>query len=146
MYRILLAEDNPGDVLLFREALRSSGVVCELVVAEDGEKAVQLIENGAQATNTPLDLIMLDINLPKRSGKEVLRWLRSDPKLAAVPVIILTSSASPDDRIKATQLGADLYIQKSSDLDEALEIGAIVQDQLAKKDRVAQRESPVARG
>jgi two-component system, chemotaxis family, response regulator Rcp1 len=144
VHRILLAEDNPGDVMLFQEALRASGVICELLVAEDGEKAVQLLENSGQpGMSGNLDLIMLDINLPKRSGQDVLRWLRSDPKLAAVPVIILTSSASPDDRKKAIQLGADLYIQKSSDLDEALEIGYIVQNQLKKKAGSALEDHPL---
>jgi two-component system, chemotaxis family, response regulator Rcp1 len=126
--RILLAEDNPGDVLLFREALRHSRLACELVVAEDGEKALKLLEKCVTDghSGTP-DLIVLDVNLPKRSGQDVLRWVRNHPGLATVPVMILTSSASPDDKTKATVLGADLYVQKSSNLDDIFQIGATVQ-------------------
>jgi CheY-like chemotaxis protein len=134
VHRILLAEDNPGDVLLFREALRSCNLAYEMVVAEDGEKALKLLEGAATPGNaaTP-DLIVLDVNLPRRSGQEVLRWVRGNPSLAAVPVIILTSSASPDDKTLATQLGADLYVQKSSDLDEIFQIGHTVQDLLKRR-------------
>ena len=133
MHRILLAEDNPGDVLLFREALRVSKVACDLVVADDGEKALKLLEKLASAQDIAPDLIVLDINLPRRSGQEVLRWVRSSPPLATVPVIILTSSASPEDKTTATQLGADLYVQKSSDLDELFQIGQTVHDLLKRK-------------
>ena len=134
VHRILLAEDNPGDVLLFREALRSSNLAYELIVAEDGEKALKLLEGAGTPGNmaTP-DLIVLDVNLPRRSGQEVLRWVRGNPPLATVPVIILTSSASPDDKTMATQLGADLYVQKSSDLDEIFQIGHTVQDLLKRR-------------
>ncbi len=134
MHRILLAEDNPGDVLLFREALRSCNLPYELMVAEDGEKALKLLERAGTPGNmaTP-HLIVLDVNLPRRSGQEVLRWVRANPPLAAVPVIILTSSASPDDKTLATQLGADLYVQKSSDLDEIFQIGHTVQDLLKRR-------------
>ena len=134
MHRILLAEDNPGDVLLFREALRVCDLAYELIVAEDGEKALRLLENiGSPGNPAPPDLIVLDVNLPRHSGQEVLRWVRGNATLAAVPVIILTSSASPDDKTTATELGADLYVQKSSDLDEIFQIGHTVQDLLKRK-------------
>lgn len=134
MHRILLAEDNPGDVLLFREALRVCNLAYELVVAEDGEKALRLLENiGTPGNPAAPDLIVLDVNLPRHSGQEVLRWVRGNATLAAVPVIILTSSASPDDKTTATQLGADLYVQKSSDLDEIFQFGHTVQDLLKRK-------------
>ena len=134
MYRILLAEDNPGDVLLFREALRVSKLAHELVVADDGEKALKLLEKaGTLGQIARPDLIVLDVNLPRHSGQEVLRWVRASPPLAGVPVIILTSSASPDDKTTATRLGADLYVQKSSDLDELFQIGHTVQDLLKRK-------------
>lgn len=134
MHRILLAEDNPGDVLLFREALRVCNLAYELVVAEDGEKALRLLESiGTPGNPAAPDLIVLDVNLPRHSGQEVLRWVRGNATLAAVPVIILTSSASPDDKTTATQLGADLYVQKSSDLDEIFQFGHTVQDLLKRK-------------
>ena len=133
VHRILLAEDNPGDVLLFREALRSCNLACELVVAEDGEKALKLLQRVASDGLAAPDLIVLDVNLPRRSGQEVLRWVRATPPLVTIPVIILTSSASPDDKTMATQLGADLYVQKSSDLDEIFQIGHTVQDLLERR-------------
>jgi two-component system, chemotaxis family, response regulator Rcp1 len=123
--RIVLAEDNPGDVLLFREALRQSKLACELIVVEDGEKALRLLSE--MPGGTCPDLIVLDVNLPKRSGQDVLKWVRSKPGLEKIPVIMLTSSASPDDRTKALLLGANLYVQKSSNLDEIFQIGCTVQ-------------------
>jgi two-component system, chemotaxis family, response regulator Rcp1 len=132
VFEILLAEDNPGDVLLFREALNSCQLPCNVVVAADGQKAIALL--GDEATGTPAHgptwqphLIVLDVNLPKHNGDSVLRHLRRQPWLKTVPVIMLTSSASPADRAAAIELGANLYLQKSSDLDELLEVGKIVQ-------------------
>jgi two-component system, chemotaxis family, response regulator Rcp1 len=120
----MLAEDNPGDVLLFREALRHSQMTFELMVAEDGEKALRMLEKtSTQDVETRPDLIVLDVNLPRRSGQEVLRWVRSNPRLARVPVMVLTSSSSPEDKASAMQLGADLYVQKSSSLEEVFELG-----------------------
>jgi CheY-like chemotaxis protein len=134
MFCILLVEDNPGDVLLFREALRDRDLAFELVVAEDGEKAINFLAVGLA------DLIVLDVNLPKHSGQEVLRRVRTNPALAGVPVVVLTSSASPIDRAKAIGSGADLYVQKSSNLDEILEIGKTVEDLLKRGIRGVSRE------
>lgn len=133
MFRILLAEDNPGDVLLFQEALKSRGVNCDLVVAEDGHKAISMLHAAVDGRGAAPDLIVLDVNLPKHSGDAVLREVRSRNLLAGIPVIMLTSSASPIDREAALKLGASLYIQKSSDLDELLEIGRLVEDILQNK-------------
>jgi len=129
VFEILLAEDNPGDVLLFREALKSRDLACNVVVAADGQKAINLLsEPGAtQSRAWRPHLIVLDVNLPKHNGDAVLRHVRGQPWLEGVPVIMLTSSASPDDRAKALDLGASLYLQKSSDLDELLEVGKVVE-------------------
>ena len=136
MFEILLAEDNPGDVLLFREALSSRQLQCNVVVAADGQRAMDLLggesveEAGGKATPGPQwrpHLIVLDVNLPKYNGDAVLRHVRRQPWLEGVPVIMLTSSASPADRAAAIDLGANLYLQKSSDLDELLEVGKIVE-------------------
>jgi chemotaxis family two-component system response regulator Rcp1 len=141
VFEILLAEDNPGDVLLFREALNSRELVCNLVVAPDGQKAMALLSGeiggevrGTSAHRPPWqpDLIVLDVNLPKHNGDAVLRHVRRQPWLKGVPVIMLTSSASPADRAAAMDLGANLYLQKSSDLDELLEVGRIVEGILAR--------------
>ena len=127
MFEILLAEDNPGDVLLFQEALNSCQLPCNVVVAADGQRAMALL--GDEALWRP-HLIVLDVNLPKYNGDAVLRHVRRQPSLKGVPVIMLTSSASPADRAAAIELGANLYLQKSSDLDELLEVGKIVKAML----------------
>lgn len=135
MFEILLAEDNPGDVLLFREALASCQLPCNLVVAADGQKAITLL--GDEAAGTPSwrpHLIVLDVNLPKYNGDDVLRHARRQPWLKEVPVIMLTSSPSPADRAAAIELGANLYLQKSSDLDELLDVGKIIKGVLAPAD------------
>jgi CheY-like chemotaxis protein len=133
VFEILLAEDNPGDVLLFREALNSRQLPCNLVVAADGQKAIALLgAEGAAAPSWRPHLIVLDVNLPKHNGDAVLRHVRRQPWLEGVPVIMLTSSASPADRAEAIDLGANLYLQKSSDLDELLEVGKIVEEVLAR--------------
>jgi two-component system, chemotaxis family, response regulator Rcp1 len=131
VFEILLAEDNPGDVLLFREALNSSELPCHLVVAADGQKAIALL--GDEVSGRPAwrpHLIVLDVNLPKYNGDAVLRHVRRQPWLQEVPVVMLTSSASPADRAAAVELGANLYLQKSSDLDELLDIGKIIKQVL----------------
>jgi|SRR5689334_980743 len=123
-YRIWLAEDNPGDVRLFREALNDQGFTFELTVAEDGQKAIALVDSSREGA--PPDLIVLDVNLPRHDGAEVLRRIRSREGLSGTPVIMLTSSASPADQSTAGILGANLYIQKPSDLDELETIGTLV--------------------
>ncbi|HTC34718.1 MAG TPA: response regulator [Bryobacteraceae bacterium] len=131
MFQILLAEDNPGDVLLFREALKSRRVPCNITVAEDGQKAMALLGTAAGGeTEFCPHLIVLDINLPKYNGDAVLTHVRRQPTLKSVPVIVLTSSPSPADRAAALELGANLYLQKSSDLRQLLDIGKIVEDVL----------------
>jgi len=128
VFEILLAEDNPGDVLLFREALNSRRLPCNVVVASDGQKAMALLgDASAEAPVWRPHLIVLDVNLPKYNGDTVLRHVRRQAWLKGVPVIMLTSSASPADRAAAINLGANLYLQKSSDLDELLEVGKIVE-------------------
>src|SRR5690349_10850604 len=116
-FRIWLAEDNPGDVRLFREALNNRAFRCDLTVAEDGQKAIALVRRASEDLTSPRpDLIVLDVNLPRHSGDEVLRQIRSQAAFEGIPVIMLTSSASPADQVTAGALGANLYIQKPSDL------------------------------
>jgi chemotaxis family two-component system response regulator Rcp1 len=145
VFEILLAEDNPGDVLLFREALNSRQLSCNVVVAPDGQKAIALLGGPGETAGGKLPsepspepawrphLIVLDVNLPKHNGDAVLRHVRRQPWLKGVPVIMLTSSASPADRAEAISLGASLYLQKSSDLDELLEVGKIVEAVLSRR-------------
>lgn len=132
-FRILLAEDNPADVYLIEEALREHSVPFTLTLAEDGEDALAMIDAG----RVHPDLILLDLNMPKRSGAEVLGQLNSEVKGRGVPIIILTSSDSPRDREEALRLGATLYIRKPTGLDEFLQIGGTIRSLLLRSEKAA---------
>ena len=121
--RILLAEDNPADVYLIEEALRENGVEFEMVVAEDGEQAITMLAD----PNRELDVVLLDLNLPTRGGSEVLQKLQG----SHLPVIVLTSSDSPADKMQALRLGATHYIRKPTGLDDFLAIGATIKQIVA---------------
>jgi CheY-like chemotaxis protein len=129
MFRILLAEDNPGDVLLFQEAMKNQNFKCELMVAGDGQKAIAMVRDVASGGPRP-HLIVLDVNLPKQNGDAVLRQIRLEPGLAGIPVVVLTSSSSPLDRATADGLGANLYIEKPYDLDGLYRLGQILEEVL----------------
>jgi chemotaxis family two-component system response regulator Rcp1 len=126
--RILLAEDNEGDVFLVRRALEKRGLKHELTLARNGEEALQLLD---QAENDPKseapDLILLDLNLPKVDGAQVLSRIRRTGAFSGVPVIILTSSDSPKDRESALELGANLYFRKPTDLQSFMHLGEAVE-------------------
>jgi two-component system, chemotaxis family, response regulator Rcp1 len=126
--KILLAEDNPADVYLIEEALREHQVPFDITVAEDGEAAIAMIIGG----KVKPDLVLLDLNMPKRSGGEVLTHLREQPHCRTLPVIVLTSSDSPSDREEALRLGATSYIRKPTGLDEFLQIGAAIKQLLGR--------------
>jgi two-component system, chemotaxis family, response regulator Rcp1 len=123
---ILLAEDNPADVYLIRQAIQKHNKTHDLnvIVVTDGEQAIDFIlhqRRFAQACRP--DLIILDLNLPKSDGVDVLRCVRGQSDLAGVPVIVLTSSDSPNDRSAAERLGADSFLTKPSDLDAFMALG-----------------------
>lgn len=131
-YQLLLAEDNPADIYLIRQALRDHDVPCEIHVVEDGQSAIQFVnstENEKLATRR-LDLILLDLNLPQHDGIEILKIIRSSPGLAEVPVAVLTSSDSPRDRRAVDTLGVTRYIRKPSELEAFLEIGQTIKELL----------------
>ena len=115
---ILLVEDNPGDVRLIVETLKAGVVPHNISIVKDGEEAVNFLKRnkGFEETVVP-DIILLDLKLPKKSGMEVLDELRRDPKLKDIPVVVLTSSESPDDMMTAYKKQANLYITKPIDLD-----------------------------
>lgn len=125
---ILLAEDNPADVYLIREALKEHGVDCAIQTASDGREVLTLIDSAGPAWHP--DLIILDLNLPRHDGIELLRKLRSTEELSRVPVVVLTSSDSPRDRATATELGATRYLSKPSNLEHFLELGAVFKELL----------------
>ncbi|MFC5462792.1 response regulator [Massilia niabensis] len=113
---LLLVEDNPDDVLLVRRALRKAALAVSMQEVRDGDEAVAYLEGSggfADRARHPLPaLILLDLKLPRRSGLEVLRWIRSRPALATTPVVVLTSSGEDEDIQNAYALGANSYLQK----------------------------------
>jgi len=122
---ILLAEDNHADVYMVKTSLREHKIAHELLVFSDGEEAFLFIENIQSGSAAP-SLVLLDLNLPKRSGHEILKRLRTNPHCMTVPVIVMTSSDSPADRAQATALGARAYFRKPMQLDQFMQLGGVV--------------------
>ena len=115
---VLLVEDNPGDVLLVQEALRGSRLVARLSVVGDGEQALAFLRRLPPFRDAPRpDLVLLDLNLPRRSGLEVLEELKRDPHFRRIPVVVLTSSRAPHDIERSYDLGANAYVAKPRDFD-----------------------------
>lgn len=109
--RVLLVEDNPGDVLLMRKALSKVGVRCALRIEGDGVSAIAALADGEYRP----DIVLLDLNLPMKGGQEVLNCLKSDILLRRIPVIVLSSSSSPDDIGACYDLHANGYVVKPGD-------------------------------
>ncbi len=110
---ILLVEDNPADAELTQEGLKRAKVLTDLHVVEDGEQALAFLRREPPHANAPApDLILLDLNLPKMDGREVLAEIKSDPALEHIPVVVLTSSNADTDVLKAYKLKASCYVQK----------------------------------
>lgn len=118
---ILLVEDNPGDVRLTIEALHEGKVRNRLSVAEDGEEALDfLYRRGKHANATRPDLILLDLNLPRKDGREVLAEIKQDSDLRRIPVVVLTTSEAEQDILRSYELHANCYITKPVDLERFL--------------------------
>ena|ERR1700730_2928507 len=131
--RIFLAEDNPADVYLIERALKEHNIDFQLEVAENGKQALSLLEREANSSTENLpSLILLDLNLPQHDGTEILQCIRKNPRLASIPVVVLTSSDSPKDLTNVMQYGANRYIRKPSSLDDFMAIGAELKDLLAR--------------
>jgi two-component system, chemotaxis family, response regulator Rcp1 len=120
---VLLVEDNPGDVRLTREALRDGKVHNNLSVAPDGVEALAFLRRQGRYADAPRpDVILLDLNLPKKDGREVLEEIKADPSLARIPVVILTSSEAERDIAQAYALHANCYVTKPVDLDQFITV------------------------
>ncbi|HEY0154283.1 MAG TPA: response regulator [Longimicrobium sp.] len=120
---VLLVEDNPGDVRLTREALKEGKVSNNLHVAPDGVEALAFLRReGRYAAAVRPDLILLDLNLPRKGGREVLEEIKNDPALRHIPVVILTSSQAEQDIARAYDLHANCYISKPVDLDQFIRV------------------------
>lgn len=129
MNEILLIEDNPGDILLTREALDLLSFPYNLRVVEDGIEAMEYLRNQGKykAAQRP-DLILLDLNLPKKDGREVLEEIKADKSLKVIPVIVLTNSKSEEDVIKAYNSNANCYLSKPVELDKYFEIIKLIKE------------------
>jgi chemotaxis family two-component system response regulator Rcp1 len=120
---ILLVEDNPGDARLAVEALKDSKVHNKLHHVEDGVEAMRFLRDRVKNDHVPPpDLILLDLNLPRKDGREVLAEIKEDPELRLVPVVVLTTSAAERDLFKSYDLHANAYVVKPIDLDRFIEI------------------------
>jgi CheY-like chemotaxis protein len=126
---ILLVEDNPGDADLAREALEGSKLENRLHAVDDGEKAMAFLRREPPYQDAPRpDLILLDLNLPRKDGREVLAEIKSDPGLRSIPVVILTTSQAEEDVCRSYNLHANCYITKPIDLNQFLHVVRSIED------------------
>ena len=119
--RVLVVEDNKTDVFLIREALESAGVRAEIDVVHDGQAALRFLDEEARPA-----LVLLDLNLPKYGGREILRHIRANVRIKDLAVLVVTSSALSQDREELTALGFDGHFQKPSDYAAFLKLGPLV--------------------
>ncbi|WP_406129644.1 response regulator [Streptomyces canus] len=116
---VLLVEDDPGDELMTREAFEDNKIGNTLHVVRDGEEALDFLYRRGDHTHAPRpDLILLDLNLPKYDGRQVLEKIKSDPDLVHIPVVVLTTSAAEEDILRSYKLHANAYVTKPVDLDQ----------------------------
>ena len=142
VYRILLVEDNDGDIYLIKMALRQAGIEFDLTVFNDGESAITYFgdESNYRERGLP-DLTVLDLNLPKRDGLEVLEAIRRNPNLVDLPVVVMTSSSSSRDRARIEGFGDVQCHTKPPDLEGFLHFGEVLKELLYKAER---GEAPAA--
>jgi CheY-like chemotaxis protein len=121
---VLLVEDDPGDVVLIREAFEHNKVYNALRVVGDGVEAMEFLRSGEDRP----DLILLDLNLPRKDGREVLAEIKSDPGLRAIPVVVLTTSKAEEDILRSYDLHANAYVTKPVDFDRFIEVVRQIDD------------------
>ena len=127
--KILLVEDNPGDVRLIVEVLKENKVLNNLHVVEDGVEAMAFLRREGKYADAPRpDIILLDLNLPKKDGREVLAEIKTDENLKRIPVVILTMSKAEEDILKAYDLYANCYITKPVDLEQFITVVKSIED------------------
>lgn len=126
---ILLVEDNPGDVRLTLEAFKGAKVLNNLAVVNDGIEALRYLRHQGEWASSPSpDLILLDLNLPKKDGREVLSEIKADERLRKIPVLVLTTSAAEEDIARAYSTHANCYITKPVDLEEFFRVVQSIED------------------
>ncbi len=123
LVEILLVEDNPGDVRLTQEAMKEGKMRNNLSVARDGVEAMAFLRREGQYADAPRpDVVLLDLNLPKKDGREVLAEIKADPDLRRIPVVVLTSSKADEDIINSYDAHANCYVTKPGDLEQFMEV------------------------
>ncbi len=126
---ILIVEDNPGDARLIREVLNTNKISNSLYIVNDGVEAMSFLKNEGRYEGVPKpDLIILDLNLPKKDGREVLAEIKADESLRHIPVVIMTISQAEEDILKSYKLHANCYITKSIDLNEFIKVIKSIED------------------
>ena len=126
---ILLVEDDPGDVELTKEGLQEAKMLVTLHVVEDGEKALRFLRKEAPYTEAARpDIILLDLNMPRKDGKETLQEIKADPALRAIPVVILTTSEAETDIARCYDLGANCYITKPISFEAFTKVVAMIEE------------------
>jgi len=126
---ILLVEDNPGDVRLTQEAFKDGKMLNKLHVVEDGMEALAFLKREGKYTDVPRpELILLDLNLPRKDGRDVLAEIKADRDLKRIPVVILTTSRSEEDILRSYDLNANCYITKPLEFDKFIEIVKSIED------------------
>jgi two-component system, chemotaxis family, response regulator Rcp1 len=126
--RILLVEDNPNDVEMTKRALHKGQVFNELTVARDGAEALEILESTKVNPHSSPGLILLDLNLPRVSGIEVLQRIKSDPHLKRIPVIVLTTSTREEDVVRTYELGVNTFISKPVRFDDFIKVVTTIQE------------------
>ena len=143
---ILLVEDDAGEARLAKYALGRGGISGNLYHVEDGVEAMQFLHRQHNYTDVPLpDLILLDLNLPRKDGREVLAEIKEDPELRLVPVVVLTTSAAERDLLKTYDLHANAYVIKPMDLDQFIEVVQAIENfwfMVVKLPQVGERKNP----
>ena len=123
MIEVLLVEDDPGDVLMTREAFLDNKVANTLHVVTDGARAMEFLHKRGEYTGVPTpDLMLLDLNLPRMDGREVLAAVKGDPLLRQIPVVILTTSEAEEDVLRSYDLHANAYVTKPVDFERFIEV------------------------
>ncbi|MBF0558927.1 MAG: response regulator [Nitrospirae bacterium] len=126
---ILLVEDNPGDRRLAIEVFKDCKICNHINIARDGVEAMALLRREGDYASAPRpDLVLLDLNLPRKDGREVLAEIKQDPSLKNIPVVIMTTSESDQDILKSYNLGANCYITKPIDLDQFIKVVHVIED------------------
>lgn len=126
---ILLAEDNPGDVRLTEKALDHGNIINNLHVVKNGVEALQFLRQEGEFSDKPRpDLVLLDLNMPKKDGREVMEEMKGDPSLRRIPVVVLTSSEAEEDVVRSYELNANAYLTKPVDFDGFVDIVKRIED------------------